>query len=205
MDFEFSNEEKRIIADVRDFIKAESTPEMLEESHKLGHIYGGQEGRKFIHKFAANGWLTPDWPEEYGGIGSSAVLNFAIREEMAYAGVPIVFVAAHMAGPTIKHFGSDEMKKEWLLPIARGEVEFALGYTEPQAGSDLSAIDIHAVDNGDTFIVNGQKSFNTHSHVADYHWLAAITDPEAKRYHGMISYRLSSMILLHSNGCAKIF
>ncbi|MBU3917651.1 acyl-CoA dehydrogenase family protein, partial [bacterium] len=77
-----------------------------------------------------------------------------------------------MAGPTIMHFASDEMKKEWLLPIARGEVEFALGYTEPQAGSDLSAINIHAVDNGDTFIVNGQKSFNTHSHVADFHWLA---------------------------------
>ncbi|MBU3917652.1 acyl-CoA dehydrogenase family protein [bacterium] len=87
MDFEFSNEEKRVLVDVRDFIKSESTPEMLEESHELGHIYGGREGRKFIRKFAAHGWLTPDWPEEYGGIGSSAVLNFAIREEMAHAGV----------------------------------------------------------------------------------------------------------------------
>jgi len=185
MDFEFSVEEKKVLQDVRDFIKSESTPELLAESHKLGHIYGGQEGRKFIHKFAANGWLTPNWPEEYGGLGSSAILNFGIREEMAWAGVPIIFVAAHMAGPTIMHFGSEEMKKEWLLPIARGEVEFALGYTEPQAGSDLSSIDIQAVDNGDNFINNGQKSFNTHSHVADYHWLAAITDPDAKRYHGM--------------------
>lgn len=185
MEFDFSTQEKKVINEVRDFIRSESTRELLEETHKIGNIYGGQEGRKFVKKFAAHGWLVPNWPEEYGGLGSSAVLNFAIREEMARAGVPLIFVAAHMAGPTIMHFGSDEMKKEWLLPIARGEVEFALGYSEPQAGSDLSAVDIRAVDNGDTFLMKGQKTFNTHSHVADYHWLAAITDPDAKRYQGM--------------------
>ena len=185
MDFDFSKEERKILDDVRRFIRSESTPDLLEETHQLGHIYGGPEGRKFIRKFAANGWLTPNWPEEYGGLGLSAVLTAAIRSEMAWASIPVVFVAAHMAGPTIMHFGSDEMKKEWLLPISRGEVEFALGYTEPQAGSDLSALDIRAVDNGDHFIVNGQKSFNTAAHVADYHWLATLTDPDAKRYHGM--------------------
>ena len=77
------------------------------------------------------------------------------------------------------------MKKEWLLPIARGEVEFALGYTEPWAGSDLSALKIDAVDQGDHFLLNGQKTFNTHTHVADYHWLATITDPDGKRYQNM--------------------
>ena len=185
MDFDFSKEERNILDDVRRFIQSESSPALLEETHRLGHIYGGPEGRKFIRKFAANGWLTPNWPPEYGGLGLSAVLTAAIRSEMARASVPVVFVAAHMAGPTIMHFGSDGMKTEWLLPISRGEVEFALGYTEPQAGSDLSALDIRAVDKGDYFLVNGQKSFNTAAHVADYHWLAALTDPEAKRYHGM--------------------
>ena len=185
MDFQFSEETQSVLKEVRSFIKSETTRELLDETHELGHIYGGKEGRKFIKKFAANGWLTPNWPEEYGGLGSSAALNFAIREEMAHSGIPVIFVAAHMAGPTIMHFGSEAMKEEWLLPIARGEVEFALGYTEPQAGSDLSAVEIHAADNGDHYIGNGQKSFNTHSHVADYHWLAAITDPDAKRYHGM--------------------
>lgn len=185
MDFDFSPEEKEILAEVREFIKLESTPELHTETVQLGHIYGGEKGREFIKKFAANGWLVPNWSEEYGGIGSSAILAFGIREEMALSGVPIVFVAAHMSGPTIMHFASEEMKKEWLLPIARGEIEFALGYTEPQAGSDLSSLDIRAVDNGDYFIVNGQKSFNTASHVADYHWLATLTDPDAKRYHGM--------------------
>jgi hypothetical protein len=108
-----------------------------------------------------------------------------IRDEMAYAGVPSIFVAAHMAGPIILHAGSEGLKKAWLLPIAQGKVEFALGYTEPQAGSDLSALNIRAVDKGDHFVVNGQKTFNTHAHVADFHWLAARTDFEAPKHKGV--------------------
>ena len=191
MDFSFLPEEQKLLEDVRAFLESEATPELLTETQELGYIYGGKEGRKFIKKFAANGWLTPNWPEEYGGLGASSMLTFAIRQEMAqFGGIPLIFVAAHMSGPTIMHFGSEEMKKEWLLPIARGEYEFALGYTEPQAGSDLSAlqikaIDVHAEDKGDHFLVNGQKTFNTHSHVADYHWLAARSDPEAARHRGV--------------------
>ncbi len=185
MDFQFSSEEQKLLKEVQAFLKSESTPELIAETQQLGFIYGGKEGRKFIKKFAEKGWLTPNWPEEYGGIGSSAALNFAVREEMALAGVPLIFVAAHMAGPTIMQFGTEEMKKEWLLPIAKGEVEFCLGYTEPHAGSDLSALNIRAEEKGDQFLINGQKTFNTHAHVADYHWLAAVTDPEAKKYQGM--------------------
>ena len=185
MDFSFSPEEEKLLEEVRSFLKTEVTDDLLAESQKLGHIYGGQEGRKFIRKFASHGWLTPNWPREYGGLGTSATVAFAIREEMAYVGTPLIFVAAHMAGPTIMHFGSQEMKDKWLLPIARGEVEFCLGYTEPQAGSDLGALAIRAVDKGDSFLLNGQKTFNTHAHVADYHWLGTITDPDAKKYRNM--------------------
>lgn len=184
MDFEFSPQEQAVLKEVRAFLKSEITPELKAESLAIGYCYGGELGRKFVHKFAANRWLVPNWPEEYGGMGASAMLTFAIKEELAYT-MPLIFVAAHMAGPTILHFGSEEMKKEWLLPIARGEVEFALGYTEPWAGSDLSALKIDAVDQGDHFLLNGQKTFNTHTHVADYHWLATITDPDAKRYQNM--------------------
>lgn len=185
VDFDFSPVEKELIGDVRSFLRLETTPELMEESLKTGFCYGGPLGRKFIKSFAANGWLTPNWPQEYGGLGASAMVTFAIREEMSYARVPIIFVAAHMAGPTIIHYGSEEMKKEWLFPIARGEIEFSLGYTEPQAGSDLSALQIQAVDNRDHFLINGQKLFNTHSHLADYHWLAVRTDPGANRYQGV--------------------
>lgn len=185
MDFSFSSDEQKLLDEVRAFLKAEATDELRAETKELGAIYGGKEGRKFIKKFAANGWLTPSWPEEYGGLGTTSKLAFAIREEMGMAGSPMSFVAAHMAGPTIMHFGSEEMKKEWLLTIARGEVEFCLGYTEPQAGSDLAALSIRAVDDGDFYTINGQKTFNTHAHVADYHWLAAITAPDAAKYQGM--------------------
>lgn len=184
MDFEFSPEEQKVLQEVRAFLESEITPELKAESLAIGYCYGGRLGREFVRKFAANGWLVPNWPNEYGGLGASAMLTFAIKEELAYI-MPLIFVAAHMAGPTILHFGSEEMKKQWLLPIARGEVEFALGYTEPWAGSDLSALTIEAVDQGDHFILNGQKTFNTHTHVADYHWLATITDPDAKRYQNM--------------------
>jgi 3-oxocholest-4-en-26-oyl-CoA dehydrogenase alpha subunit len=185
MDFEFRPEEKRVLQEVRRFIQAESTPEMLEETLSIGNCYGGKLGRQFIRKFAANGWLVPNWPEAYGGLGASAMLTFAMRDEMAYGRVPCIFVAAHMAGPTILHVGSDEMKEEWLPRIAKGEVEFALGYTEPAAGSDLSNVNLRAVDKGDHFVLNGQKTFNTHSHVADYHWLACRTDFDAKKHKGV--------------------
>lgn len=184
MDFEFSPQEQKVLEEVRAFLTSEITPELKAESLAIGYCYGGELGRQFVRKFAAKQWLVPNWPEEYGGMGASAMLTFAIKEELAYT-MPLIFVAAHMAGPTILHFGSEELKKQWLLPIARGEVEFALGYTEPWAGSDLSALTIDAVDQGDHFLLNGQKTFNTHTHVADYHWLATITDPEAKRYQNM--------------------
>ncbi|MBU2548943.1 MAG: acyl-CoA dehydrogenase family protein [Proteobacteria bacterium] len=185
MDFEFKPEEQKVLDDVEAFIKAESTEEMLAETRVIGACYGGKLGREIIKKLASHGWLVPNWPAEYGGLGASAKLTFAIRDTIAYHGLPASFVAAHMAGPTIMHVGSEEMKKEWLLPIARGEVEFALGYTEPQAGSDLSSLNLRAVDEGDHFVLNGQKTFNTHSHVADYHWLACRTDPDAKKHKGV--------------------
>jgi alkylation response protein AidB-like acyl-CoA dehydrogenase len=185
MDFGFRKEEEDLISEVRAFIKKEATPEMLAETRELGQIYGGPEGRKFIQKFAAKGWLTPNWPKEFGGMGASEMVTYIIRDEMAYARVPSVFVAAHMAGPTILRVGNEELKKEYLPRIARGEVEFALGYTEPQAGSDLVALKIRAEDKGDFFLINGQKTFNTHCHVADYHWLAARTDFEVPKHKGV--------------------
>ncbi|MBI4620932.1 MAG: acyl-CoA dehydrogenase family protein [Desulfobacterales bacterium] len=185
MDFEFTKEEKALQEEVREFMKKESTPEMLKETEDMGDIYGGPEGRKIIQKMAAKGWLTPTWPKEYGGLGVSDVASYMIREEMGYHGLPFGFVAAHMAGPTILRFGSDEMKKKWLPRIASGELEFALGYTEPQAGSDLSALNLRAEDKGDYFLLNGNKLFNTSCHIADCHWLACRTDFDVAKHKGV--------------------
>ncbi len=185
MDFGFTKEEESLIGEVRRVLQQEVTPEAEAETRALGGIYGGKEARKFIQKFASRGWLVPHWPKEFGGMDSSEMVTYMIRDELAYFRLPLYYVGAYMAGPTILRYGSDEMKKEFLPPIARGEVEFALGYTEPQAGSDLSALRIRAEDKGDFFIVNGQKTFNTHCHVADYHWLAARTDQQAAKHKGV--------------------
>jgi len=185
MNFEFTKEELALREELREFMKKESTPEMLKETEDMGDIYGGPEGRKIIKKLAAKGWLTPTWPEEYGGIGASEVASYMIREEMGYHGLPFGFIGAHMAGPTIIRFGNEEMKKEWLPRIASGEVEMALGYTEPQAGSDLVALNLRAEDKGDHFLLNGNKLFNTSCHIADCHWLACRTDFEAKKHKGI--------------------
>jgi 3-oxocholest-4-en-26-oyl-CoA dehydrogenase alpha subunit len=185
MEFDLSQAEKTVLEDVRRFIQQESTPELLKESHELEMTYGGPLGRKFIQKFAAHGWLTPNWPKEYGGLGASEMVTYMIRDELPYAGLPTWFVGAHMAGPSILRFGNDRMKKEFLLPIARGEIEFALGYSEPNAGSDLLSLMMRAEDQGDHFLVNGQKIYNTHAHIADYHWLGVRTDPDVPKHKGI--------------------
>lgn len=185
MDFGFKEEETNLIREVRAFIEQEKTPELVEETHAMGAVFGGPEARKFISKLGARGWLTPGWPKEYGGLGASEMVTYMIRDEMAYAGLPLYYIAAYNAGPMILRYGSEEMKREFLPPIARGEIEFALGYTEPQAGSDLAALTIRAEDKGDHFLVNGQKMFNTSSHIAEYHWLAARTNLEGPKHKGV--------------------
>ena len=185
MNFEFTAEELEIKKQVVDFMKKESTPEMKAETESQGDIYGAPEGRKIVQKMAAKGWLTPTWPKKYGGMEASEIIGYMIREEMGYYGLPFGFIAAHMAGPTILRFAGEEMKEKWLPRISSGELEFALGYTEPQAGSDLSALMMEAKDMGDHFLINGTKLFNTSCHIADYHWLAARTDFDAPRHKGV--------------------
>jgi hypothetical protein len=185
MNFNFKKEEKELIEEVRKFISQEATPEMMAETYELGGVYGGSEGRKFIQKFAAKGWLTPDWPKRFGGLGASHTVTYMVLDELTYAGAPKSFVGVHYAGPTILRFGSEEMKEKFLPPLARGEIEFSLGYTEPEAGSDLMSLSMLAEDKGDFFLVNGKKIFNTHAHVADYHWLAVRTEPRAPKHRGI--------------------
>ncbi|TAK28874.1 MAG: acyl-CoA dehydrogenase [Chloroflexota bacterium] len=184
MDFGFTEDQQRLRAEVRAFVRKEATPEVIEETY--WEAGWGLKSREFLKKAGARGWLTPTWPKRYGGLESSHVEDLIIAEEMSYTGArPPGLVGASMAGPTILRFGSEEQKAEWLPRIARGEIEFALGYTEPQAGSDLAALDIRAVEDGDDFVINGMKTFNTSSHFADYHWLGARTDPDAPKHKGV--------------------
>jgi len=177
-----SGKERDIYDRVCAYIDQHATPALRHEAEFGEYIFGGVESRRFIKEFAANGWLVPHWPEAYGGLGATAVLSYSIREAMSRAGIPHSFCAAHMAGDVLIKHGSQYLRDHFLARIARGEIEFAVGYSEPGAGSDLLALRMKAEDRGDHYLVNGQKVFNTHAHQAEYHWLAVRTDPEAPNH-----------------------
>jgi len=186
MDFEFTEEEEKFRKEFNEFLDKEMTPEIARQN--CTDLCLGPEGREFARKMGAKGYLGAGWPEEYGGTGGSPMLEVILIKELALRGahVPNEF-ARLMCGHTILKYGSEEIKREFIPRIARGEIEFALGYTEPQAGSDLAALEMRAVEEGDYYIVNGQKMFNTGCHYADYHWLAVRTNPDAVKKHQGIS------------------
>jgi 3-oxocholest-4-en-26-oyl-CoA dehydrogenase alpha subunit len=186
MEFAFTGEEQALIQEIREYLNMEVTPELLVETRQQGPMYGGPLQRKFFQKFGARGWITPTWPKVYGGLDASEMVQYLIRDELSFVfGCYLFFCGAHIAGPAILRFGNEEMKKKYLPPIARGEVEFALGYTEPDAGSDVLALRTKAEDKGDFFVVDGQKTFSTSCHVAEYHLLGVRTDLDAPKRKGI--------------------
>ena len=186
MDFGFSKEEEAFRQVVRDFLKKEVTPEIIKEGES--GIGWGPHTWGLVRKLGARGWLTPTWPKEYGGLGLPSIYRFIIHEELDYAeALPheALTVGAGVAGPTIMLYGSEEQKRDYLPRIARGEIEFALGYTEPQAGSDLASLQIRAEEREDHYVFNGQKVFNTRCHFSQYHWIAVRTDPNVVKHRGI--------------------
>jgi 3-oxocholest-4-en-26-oyl-CoA dehydrogenase alpha subunit len=186
MDFGFSKEEEAFRQEVREFLRKEVTPQIREEADS--GIGWGPHTWELVRKLGAKGLLTPTWPKEYGGLGLPPLYRFIVHEELDYAeALPheALTVGAGVAGPTIMLYGSEEQKKDYLPRIARGEIEFALGYTEPQAGSDLASLQLRAEDRGDHFLFNGQKVFNTRCHFAQYHWIAARTDSQGPKHRGI--------------------
>ncbi len=185
MEFRYTKEEEEFRQEVRQFLQSESE---LIEKVKQEEISGAGWGPytwEFMRKAGAKGYLTPSWPQKYGGLGASHMERYIVSEELAYCLGRLAAVGVGMAGPVILHSGTEEQKEEFLPRIARGEIEFSLGYTEPEAGSDLASLEIRAVRDGDYYKINGQKVFNTASHYSQYHWLAARTDPAAKKHRGI--------------------
>jgi hypothetical protein len=183
MDFGLSPEEQAFRKEVCEFLDKEVTKEVLKES--LSRQGPGPHSRELLRKLGAKRWLCITWPKEYGGLGGTPLQRLILHDEMRYRLLFFSMVGGGMAGPTIMIHGSDELKKEYLPRIASGEIEFALGYTEPAAGSDLASLEIRAVEDGDDFVLNGQKVFNTDAHFAEYHWLGARTDPTAPKHRGI--------------------
>jgi len=188
MDFELTEEQKKFRQEVCDFLDKEVTAGAIEESESgLGF---GSHSWELMRKLGAKRWLAPSFPKEYGGLGLSRIYRYIVQRELDYRNAAVFIkglglVGVDMAGPIILRYGSEELKRELLLKIAGGEIELALGYTEPDAGSDLSRIAMRAAEDGDDYIITGQKTFQSHSHFAQYHWLAVRTDIHAPAHKGI--------------------
>jgi hypothetical protein len=186
MDFAFPAEVEAFREEFRRYLDAVVTPELRQELQRGGGEGGaGPQTRAFLKKLGADGYLGLGWPKEYGGGGRSALYLHVFNYEMAYRGLPVPVVTLNTVGPALAKVGSEEQKQEFLPRILRAEVEFAIGYTEPEAGTDLASLQTRAVRDGDTYIVNGQKMFTSGADHADYVWLAVRTDPEAPKHRGI--------------------
>jgi alkylation response protein AidB-like acyl-CoA dehydrogenase len=143
--------------------------------------------REFSRELGAAGWIATSWPAEHGGLGLSPLQQFAFTEELAYCGAPLGAhsVASELIGPALIAFGSEAQQREFLPRFLRGELLFSLGYSESEAGSDLAALKFRATRDGADWVLSGEKLWTSRGDVADYHWLAARTDPTAKPHAGI--------------------
>ena len=184
MDFRFSEEEDAFRKEVREFIAQEMTDEI--RSRWLGGLLDTPERQAFVTKMAERGWLSMGFPEEYGGSGEAMPLaQYILNEELHKAKAPIVGKNLGVVVNTLLHHGSQKLKQEFVPRILRNEIQWALAYTEPEAGSDLANMQMKAVLDGDAYVLNGQKRFITSAHFADYMWTGVRTDPDATKHKGI--------------------
>jgi len=185
MDFALDEQHQAWIKEVREFLRAEFDTEAEDEARRRGGESSGPVLRKFRAKMAERGWLALTWPVEYGGSGRTTFEQFLLMDEFAYWGAPAIDLTASAVAPTIMRFGTEEQKKRWLPAILSGEVECAIGYSEPDAGSDLASLRTSARRDGDAWVVNGEKLWNTGAEFATHEWLVVRTDADAPKHKGL--------------------
>jgi len=186
VDFEFSAEQNAFKAEVERFLDEQQHPDVMEVTREnMAQLVDTPPRRAFMKKMAERGWLGITWPKEYGGREGDGVYEYLLNESLARRGAPQIGKGVGIIGKTLIRHGSEKLKREFLPKILRNEVEFAIGYTEPQAGSDAAAMALRAVREGDGWRLNGQKIFTTSAHFAEWYWVGARTDPEAPKHHGI--------------------
>ncbi len=157
-----------------------------EERRAVGEAgVGGERFREVVRLLGRDGWLGIGWPKEYGGQDRSIEEQYVFFDEVQRAGLPFPFVTVNTVGPTLMEYGTEEQKRAYLPGILSGDIVFAIGYTEPEAGTDLASLRTRATRDGDAFVVDGQKIFTSGANTADYVWLAARTDPDAPKHRGI--------------------
>ncbi len=183
MFLEYTPEQQALRKELREYFAQLLTPEVRAELGEPGE--GSPLFRDVVRQIGTDGWLGIGWPQEYGGQGRPATDQFIFFDEVQRAGAPFPFVTLNTVGPTIMRFGSEEQKAFFLPGILAGEINFAIGYTEPEAGTDLASLRTRAVLDGDEWVINGNKVFTSGANQADYVWLACRTDPDVPKHKGI--------------------
>ncbi|HTW02450.1 MAG TPA: acyl-CoA dehydrogenase family protein [Streptosporangiaceae bacterium] len=186
MDLAYTPGQERLRQQLREYFADLMTPEVRAGLGDPSGDYGdGQAYRDVVRRLGRDGWLALGWPSEYGGRDGSMLDQLIFTDEAAAAGVPVPFLTINTVGPTIMRFGTDEQKARYLPKIAAGELHFSIGYSEPEAGTDLASLRTRAVRDGDDYVINGQKMWTSLIQYADFVWLACRTDPDAPRHQGL--------------------
>ena len=192
MDFRLSAEDDRFRQELLSFLGQE-LPADWEGRGRWAEDADWEFTVEMRKKLAQKGWLTMHWPEEYGGQGALPLKSAIFSEEMSYNRAPgrDIF-GVRMRAPTLMIYGTEEQKKEFLLPVSKGEVQWCQGYSEPGSGSDLASLQTKAEVDGDDYVINGSKIWTTMAHRADWIMVLARTDPDAAKHRG-ISFILMDM------------
>jgi 3-oxocholest-4-en-26-oyl-CoA dehydrogenase alpha subunit len=182
----YTPDQERLRLELRGYFGELMTPEVRAALAGGDDDLGdGQAYRSVVRQLGRDGWLALSWPEEFGGRGGSGLDQLIFTDEAAIARVPVPFLTINTVGPTIMRFGTPEQKAFYLPKIAAGEIHFSIGYSEPEAGTDLASLRTTAVRDGQEYVINGQKMWTSLIQYADYVWLACRTDPSAERHKGL--------------------
>jgi 3-oxocholest-4-en-26-oyl-CoA dehydrogenase alpha subunit len=182
----YTAEQERLRRELRGYFGELMTPAVRSALSEGDGDYGdGQAYRSVVRQLGRDGWLALGWPEEFGGRGGTMIDQLIFTDEAAVARVPVPFLTINTVGPTIMRFGSAAQKAYFLPRIAAGEIHFSIGYSEPEAGTDLASLRTTAVRDGEEYVIDGQKMWTSLIQHADYVWLACRTDPAADRHRGL--------------------
>lgn len=187
MDLHLTAEEQSFRDEVRAFLRRELTPEIWK-THRDPNEQGmwtAEFTKAFRRKLGAAGYIGMGWPKEYGGGGRNRIYQTILWDEMEWHRAPGIDRSVTYIPNAMITFGSHEQKAQFLPRMARGELSWFVGYSEPEAGSDLANLKTKAEEDGDWFVINGQKSFSSDAHMADYVWLATRTNASGKKHDGI--------------------
>ncbi|HVA61098.1 MAG TPA: acyl-CoA dehydrogenase family protein [Mycobacteriales bacterium] len=186
MDFDFTPEQESFLAEVERFLDECADPEVFDPTREnMAQIVDTPARRAFMRKLAERGWLGITWPKAWGGQDGEGVYEYLLNEALAGRGGPQIGKGVGIIGKTLLRHGSEKLQHEFLPQIRNAEIEFAVGYSEPDAGSDAASMRLKATRDGAGWRLNGQKIWTTSAHFADWYWVGARTDPEAPKHHGI--------------------